>query len=211
MLRNFVFAAVCLLVFAVGVSAQQFQEDVVYLKDGSVIRGVIVYQVSDEPLKIRIQGGSVLVIDRADVLNIVKEVPMQSPMVLKPEKDPAVAFMLSFLIIGTGQIYTEEYGQAFLHWLIAGACISLVYTGLEDNVRVLGVDFDPDDDDDAIIGGLLLGLTNWGISMISAPIAAQEMNKKNRATQSVTLMDDCLFLEPYSSRKVRGAMLSLRF
>ncbi len=211
MIRCFILTIVCLLVLVSNTPAQQqFQEDVVYLKNGSIIRGVIIHQVPDEPLKIQIKGGSIMVIQMTDILRIAKEMPMQ-PSIHRSEKDPALALVLSFLIVGAGQIYTEEYEQAFIHWLIAGISIGLVYGALEDNVRVLGVDVDPDNDNDNLVGGIFLGLTNWLISMISAPIAAQEMNKKNRASQSVTLINDRLFLEPCTSPKSRGAMLSLRF
>lgn len=211
MIRCFILTIVCLLVLVSNAPAQQqFQEDVVYLKNGSIIRGVIIHQVPNEPLKIQIKGGSVMVIQMTDILRIAKEMPMQ-PSIHRSEKDPALAFVLSFLIVGAGQIYTEEYGQAFIHWLIAGVSIGLVYTALDDNVRVLGVDIDPDNDNDNVAGGFILGLTNWVFSMISAPVAAEEINKKNRASQSVTLIDKHLFLEPYTSPKARGAMLSLRF
>lgn len=48
-------------------------EDVIYLKDGSIIRGIIVERVPGETYKIEIAGGSVLVVDADEVEKITKE------------------------------------------------------------------------------------------------------------------------------------------
>lgn len=52
--------------------AQQM-EDVVYLKDGSIYRGMIIEEVPNQSLKIQIMGGSVIAISINDVSKMTKE------------------------------------------------------------------------------------------------------------------------------------------
>ena len=199
--------AVCSLTFVVvsHASAQQFHQDVVYLKDGSIVRGIIIEHNIGESLKIQTQGGSVVALKMANVLKITKELPV-APVIYK-EKSPGIAFVCSVLMVGAGQAYNGQDGQAFVHWGVAAVCIGLVYSGREDNTVL----FDPDGDDDKVIVGVVVGLSNWIVSMISAPIAAAEINKRNRQHPTISFIRDRLLLEPHTSRKTTGAMVSLRF
>jgi hypothetical protein len=61
-----------LLAFEVTAAGNEY-EDVMYLNDGSVIRGIIVERVPGETYKIEIAGGSVLVVDADEVERIAKE------------------------------------------------------------------------------------------------------------------------------------------
>ena len=200
--------------------AQQFAEDVVYLKNGSVVRGIIVEQIPNETLKIRTQGGSEFVFEMSDVLKITKELPVvEPPMPDQPlpsrgikVKDPAIALILSFLLVGGGQYYVEEYNKAYTHWLVAIGGIAFMVKGLEDNYTDgYNNSYDPDDDDSYVLVGILVGLTNWFVSIISAPSQAHAFNEKQRQGQAVSLIDDRFLLESYTSGEAQGAMLSLRF
>lgn len=192
--------------------AQQFAEDVVYLKNGSVVRGIIVEQIPNETLKIRTQGGSEFVFKMSEVLKITRELPVVAPpspgRLLSSgdikEKDPAIALILSFLVVGAGQFYVEEYNKAYTHWLVTVGSIVLIVTAVEDNYG----DFDPDADDAYGVVGILAGLANWVVSMVTAPSQARAFNERQ---QAVSLIEDRLLLESYTSSKAQGAMLSLRF
>lgn len=65
-----------LLVGSLGVFAQNWQE-VVYLKNGSVVRGVVVEQVPGASLKIQTADGSLFVFQMSEVDKITKELPKQ--------------------------------------------------------------------------------------------------------------------------------------
>lgn len=72
MLRKFILAA--LLIFAA--ASQSFSQgyrDVVYLRNGSIVKGIIVEQVPNQSLKIKTADGSVFVYQMADVQKIAKE------------------------------------------------------------------------------------------------------------------------------------------
>jgi hypothetical protein len=56
--------------------AQSGMEDVVYLNNGSVLRGIIVEQVPNKSLKVQIAGGSIFKVEIADVERITKESPL---------------------------------------------------------------------------------------------------------------------------------------
>ena len=193
-------------------------EEVVYLKNGSVVRGIIVEQIPNETLRIRTQGGSEFVFQMSEVLKITKELPVvepSSPVRLPPpgsyiqQKDPTMAAILSFLLTGTGQFYVEEYNKAYVHWLIYAVSIGFIVKAVEDNyINIYNNSYDPDDDDGyAAIGGLLW-LTNWVVSVVSAPGQARAFNERQ---QALSLLSDRLLLESYTSGKAQGAMLSLRF
>lgn len=63
-----------LIIVSISISAfaQKLQE-VVYLKNGSVIKGTIIEQVPNEPLKIQTTDGSIIITNMDDVEKIVKE------------------------------------------------------------------------------------------------------------------------------------------
>ena len=189
-------------------------EEVVYLKNGSVVRGIIVEQIPNETIRIRTRGGSEFVFQMSEVLKITKELPVVKPPgpgQLPPqgsyirEKDPLIAFGLSFLVIGTGQLYVEEYSRAYMHWVLAVVNVALIVTAAEDNYS----NYDPDGDDLYGLIGIIGGLTNWVTSMVTAPSQAQAFNEKQR--QAVSLLSDRLLLESYTGGNAQGAMLSLRF
>lgn len=52
-------------------------EDVIYKKDGSILRGTLIEQdFENKRYKIQLTGGSVFVIEQTDVIKITKEVPI---------------------------------------------------------------------------------------------------------------------------------------
>jgi hypothetical protein len=74
MIRKTILALIAFCLGMAFASAQNYQ-DVVYLSNGSIIRGIIVEQIPGKTLKIETANGSVIVCDFADVARITKEVP----------------------------------------------------------------------------------------------------------------------------------------
>ena len=62
------------MIVAFTANAQNY-EDVVYLKNGSVIRGIIIEQVPNQTLKIQTDGGSIFVYNFSDIEKMTKEMP----------------------------------------------------------------------------------------------------------------------------------------
>ena len=67
--------ASCLLLLTFSITAQQIEEnmeDVVYLKNGSILRGMII-EMNNERVKIEILGGSVFAFQMTEVEKITRE------------------------------------------------------------------------------------------------------------------------------------------
>jgi hypothetical protein len=67
--------------------AQRGFEDVVYLKNGSIIRGTIIEQVPNESIKIQTKDRSVFVYRIDEVLKITKEETGNAPKLAKPRRE----------------------------------------------------------------------------------------------------------------------------
>lgn len=72
MKKFFLLLAVSMIAFVVTANAQSFQE-VVHLKNGSAIKGVIIEQTPNESLKIKTDDGSVFAYQMSEVDKITKE------------------------------------------------------------------------------------------------------------------------------------------
>ena len=94
-------------------------------------------------------------------------------------KDPTLATILSFLVVGVGQFYNGEptKGILYLGGGIAGYTMMLV--GLEDDFTYYGQHIDPDDDSGLIILGSITFLSCWISSMIDAHSSAKRINREN--------------------------------
>ncbi len=74
-----------LLVFITTITfAQSNLDEVVYLKNGSVIRGIIIEQIPNQTLKIQTKDGSVFVYNLSEVQKITKETPYINPSINQP-------------------------------------------------------------------------------------------------------------------------------
>ncbi len=70
---KYVVALLLCLSFVTQAMAQTPQEDVVYLTNGSIIRGVLQSDPNADPVSIMVMGGSVWVFDREEILRIARE------------------------------------------------------------------------------------------------------------------------------------------
>ena len=200
--------------------AQQIQqmEDVVHLKNGGLIRGIIIEQIPGESLKIQTRDGSVFVYPMDEIAKMSKEpvMRMQGHIGLK-RKNPWLAFGLSALITGGGQFYNGQHskGVAQLGGVVLG--FGLMFSGIEDDYENIYGDWvDPDDDDGKAVFGLLLafGCSIW--SMIDAPISANSINRQSQQPSYGHLIElggsrATLGVDPVVSYKSLGTRLTLHF
>jgi len=186
-----------LVVVVLPVSSQML-EDVVYLKNGDIIRGTIITQVIDQSVTIRTAGGSEFTYTVDRITKLAKEPVMKMPTI-KKEKSPGVAAICSFLILGTGQLYNEEPGKALVHWCIAIPAIAMMVTGTNDNYGR----YDPDGDDDVALLGLMIGGGNLLWSIIDASAGANRYNERLRQ-QQVSFI-------PINNSDGAGAKLAFQF
>ncbi|MDR2138959.1 MAG: hypothetical protein LBP50_05375 [Tannerella sp.] len=144
MTRKFIWGAFLLSGLTFFLHAQQTMEEVVYLKDGSVIRGMIVEQVPNQSLKIRTADGSLFILEMKEVKKLTKE-PVAGrrnalrhrPAAETPEKPSAGRYSAAVQIAGlgyqellssTGLIYQETSficGYRHRHFLFLGGGVGL--------------------------------------------------------------------------------------
>jgi hypothetical protein len=152
--------------------AQQLQ-DVVYLRDGSIIRGTIMEQVPGESILIRTRDGNQFRYQMAQIDRITKEPVAGAPATRRQtvgRKSPGVAFLLSFLITGGGQVYNGHYAKAGI--MFGGSAISL-------GVAVSGIEDCWDFDDCGMFTLGLIGAVGFGLaSWIDAPMSASSINRR---------------------------------
>jgi len=73
MKRTLLLSTILFFLSLLTAKAQSGMEDVVYLNNGSVLRGIIIEQVPNKSLKVQIAGGSIFHVEIADVERITKE------------------------------------------------------------------------------------------------------------------------------------------
>jgi hypothetical protein len=162
--------------------AQRKKDDILYLKDGRVLRGTIVEQLPNaESLLIRLYDGSYLQVAKADIARITQGSPLRRAQLRPEKKNPALAWGLSFLIPGAGQIYNGDLEKG------VGA---IVLIGIGARVYISG------DRDACGLGaecsqqrtlGLLLVVATWLAAQIDAPLSARAINRSADARMSLDL------------------------
>jgi len=103
-------------------------------------------------------------------------------------KSPWVAFGLSFLFPGLGQLYNEEYGKAILMGSLGAIGLGAVA------LAAASTNFDSESNPDYIGVILYSGIAVYGgvyiWSMIDAPISASNINERNRLGLRIFSTDD---------------------
>ena len=101
------FLFICLL-SSFSLSAQDDREDVVYLKNGSIYRGVIIEQVPGVSLKIETAGGNVFSVAIGDVAKFTKEKKAVSDTQMHHDHDRGEMH-------GEGYYHGDMHGEGYYH------------------------------------------------------------------------------------------------
>jgi len=164
------FALLAFLFFTSLAFAQTNLQDVVYLKNGSIIRGMIIEQVPNQSVKIQIADMNIFSYRIDEIERITKEPAIhgQRNQQQRPAgyKYPALSWGLSFLVPGVGQFYNGDTGKGFI--FLGGAVVGSTIFNIG---AIGGVDW-------ATATGLILYGGSWIWAQIDAPISA---GNKNRA------------------------------
>jgi TM2 domain. len=164
-------------------SAQQQYQDVVYLKDGSIIHGIIIEQVPNVSLKIQTKDQNVFVYKMDDILKMTKEPIIetqqqnggqQQNMGLsdfsnnRGYKSPGLAFLFSVIIPGAGQYYNGDIAKGVIQDVLFTS--GIVFSSI-------GYDYSTEEIVYPISLGVMLGAYIW--SIIDAPVSASIINSRN--------------------------------
>ena len=125
---------VCLMMGMTFAFSQSNLQDVVYLKNGSTIRGDIIEMVPGETVKIMTTDGSVFVHDYADVQKFTKEQSVSSTNLKNntysvEKKSPWLSGFLSFCIPGLGQFYNGENHKGWVDLATSLGGVTGMYAG----------------------------------------------------------------------------------
>lgn len=131
-----VFAGTFATFTAPSTAASQEMEDVVYMKDGSVLRGVIIEQNPGDYLLLQTRDQNVLRFSFSDIDRLTREAreapASAEPRVAVAEKSPGTAMGLSFLVTGLGQFYNGESSKGVLHLVVGAVAAGTMLAGVED-------------------------------------------------------------------------------
>ena len=215
---------VCLMAFVVTASvfAQQPKEDVIHLKNGSIIRGTITELIPGKlQLKIKTQSGN-LFVHRLEEIAKVSIAKRSHFSYLK--RDPWIAFALSAICPGGGQIYNKQHGKGGV--LFTATIIGLILLARSDESDLIGgttedyeniyedlVDFGPDDV--KFVLGVVLGVGGYLYSLIDAPKSANKINRQGYLSYGHLIEFDndrtTLGIDTVASRNRFGTILTLHW
>lgn len=163
-------------------AAQQPKDDIVTLKDGRVIRGKIIeFFPNDSTFLMRLPDGNFARFNKADIAKMDSGTAVLPGEEHHALKSPALAWFLSFLITGVGQIYNEDVVKGLGLFAIGGAGTLLYLSGSSD--ECVG---ESECSTKQTIGGVIL-LAAWLGSQIDAAITASAINREVRSRGRVAL------------------------
>ena len=180
--------------------------DVIYLKDGQIVRGIIL-EKTDESLSVRTGDGRVHTIMMDQVARMFQE--EQARMGMGGKKSVPFAIGLSALISGGGQFYNGQPVKGGIQLGIFVVGIGIWISGANDASTYVG----GGSGGTKVMVGALLTSGNWLWSVIDAGISADNINKKNEYGHLIELRDDrfVLGVDPAVQRNGLGTMLTLHF
>ncbi len=177
-------------------SNAQNYEEVVYLNNGSIIRGIIIEFVPSQTIKIQSREGNIFVYNLSEIQKITKEFKVETKLpiisnTVSPQYNPGMSFLWSFILPGGGQFYNDQNGKGILMLGIHLASVSSMFYGLSDTEYIReGTDYwgNPiyntywSRDGELLFGfGLFFVTINSIWSIIDAPVVSKKLNRINNS------------------------------
>ena len=203
----------CLINFAVPSQVSAQLVDVIYLKDGRVVRGIILEQ-SDGLVSVQMEDGQVAHFFMDQVTKIEQQSrgnQGQSRMRgeqsrMRGKKSVYGAMALSFFIIGSGQIYNGQplkgvgqLGLAITGLMLSGSADSYYGRSGGDTAK--------------LATGLVLWGGTWIWSIVDAGRTASRINRENQYGHLIELGDERVTfgVDPVVQPNRLGTMLTFHF
>lgn len=153
------------------------QEDAVYLKDGRVVRGIVVeYRPESDSFLMRLHDGSYERINKADVVRIVEAKKLsrrQGPVPTKT-RSPALAWALSAVVPGAGQVYNGEVGKGITFAAVTAFAATLYFSKDAQECEIWA-------NCAQVTFSAVLGIASWLGSQVEAPLTAMAINRQIRS------------------------------
>ncbi len=157
-------------------------EEVIYFKNGSSIKGVILEIIPNELVKIETKDKNIFVFKMTEILKITKE---EKPQNLKEElqhlqymtlqlKSPGTAALFSFLIPGLGQYYNGDIGKGIMANILYVGGIVVAINAIDTEISYYSKD---NTDYGSYTIGMGVALISGIWSIVDAYKTAKEKNK----------------------------------
>ena len=201
--------ATALLMWCLTSVAASQLEDVVYLKDGSVVRGTIIDRIPGQSLRIRTAENRVLTYSVQQILKVARQAAASSG---KRRREPASAGCLSCIIPGLVQFHNGEPEKGCFQLGMFSGGMGVAF------VIVMGDLFDPDSGDSSdtshavFYGSLGVAAFAWLWSVIDAAESAKAINERNEKQRHGHLTEfNGVGIGSIVDRDLYGATVTLRF
>lgn len=203
------FTAAALLMWAATSVAASQLDDVIYLKDGTVVRGTIIDRNPGQSLKIRTADNRVLTYSVQHIFKVTRQPTATSE---GRRRDPALAGCLSCIIPGLGQFYNGDPEKGFLQFgMFSGGVAFATAVGFADFYNSFGGG-SSDSSDAMFYASLGVAAFGWLWSVIDASETAKEINERNEKQRHGHLMEfDDIGIGSIVGRNLYGAKVMLRF
>jgi len=157
------------------VFAQTNLQDVVYLKNGSIIRGTIIEQIPNQSIRLQTADGNVFGFQMEDIERLTREPRVGNNPTVERGKSPGLAWGLSFLVPGVGQFYNGDNTKGFL--FLGGAVAGNLLMIGSDSFWASGYDIKFRSRNTTLYSiGLVVYLGSWIWAQIDAPISVRNKN-----------------------------------
>ena len=167
---------VCILCFNNASAQNILTEDVVYLKNGAVLRGIIISKMPNPRVKIVTREGNTLIYPMQDIRKITRE-----PVHMKRTKNQGTALVISLgvgiLADGAGQWYNGDIKKGFIFFGSSLLGTGMIVKAINDNKKIAGKNLDPDDDNYLIYVGLFTRIISYAAATFDAHHSARWKTK----------------------------------
>ncbi len=193
-LISFILFAIA-LALSINLSAQTYFNDIVYLKNDSIVKGEIIEINPETNIKIITQDGGVFVFEMRDIKKItsvkgdkvekpsisIKNTPKYIKTNSTQYRDPVVSTALSFVLPGIGQFYNGQNGKGASHLVWYLASYGVMYYSFSQMItkNAYGETYLSEDAEYHALIGLVAavsGLTSYIVSMVDANISSKAIN-----------------------------------
>jgi len=188
---------IAILVIIASFAFGQDRIDVIHLKNGDLVKGVIVENVPNDYVRVELQGGSILTYKYNEIEKFTKEIkPTSAPPQTQPsyntdaqkmmmyesqKKNSTTAVVLSCLLSSTGHAYAGNWGRGLLFTGgRIGCAVFAVTAGIEEKTE-----YDPywgyETTTTEVTGAYTLGMLGAAVLAIWEMVdASNEVKKYNQ-------------------------------
>ena len=154
--------------------------DVVYLKNGSIIKGIVIETIPNETIKIETADGSIFVYPFDEVERMIKEEVVGKKSTTKVKlKSVGTARLISLttglFVLGGGQLYNGQYAKAVGYAFLGFGALTFANVGIREESAGVA------------LSGLVMFTGGYVYSVIDTGRSAKKINAERLKEASTSL------------------------